>query len=165
MYEAVTAFDSTMISAASAHSLDSSASQRTKTLLNTASCNTDWGNKGKATYCSSTLGPQPDSSSNGQWLSEQRLAVLSSQASKWPELWHNIRLFWSRQNQYCVVHSKGHSLPFRALTLLAERQERHHVCQKNVKLECGPMPNVMAALPNIGGALCSMPQSLADAQY
>jgi len=24
------------------------------------------------------------------------------------------------------------------------------------------MPNVMAALPNIGGALCSTPQSLAD---
>ena len=31
------------------------------------------------------------------------------------------------------------------------------------ELECGPMPNVMAALPNIGGALCSTPQSLADA--
>ena len=30
--------------------------------------------------------------------------------------------------------------------------------QRNVKLECGPMPNVMAALPNIGGALCSTPQ-------
>jgi len=27
------------------------------------------------------------------------------------------------------------------------------------------MPNVMAALPNTGGALCSMPQSLADAHY
>jgi len=27
------------------------------------------------------------------------------------------------------------------------------------------MPNVMAALPNIGGALGSTPQSLADAQY
>ena len=27
------------------------------------------------------------------------------------------------------------------------------------------MPNVMAALLNIGGALCSTPQSLADAQY
>ena len=25
---------------------------------------------------------------------------------------------------------------------------------KTQKLECGPMPNVMAALPNIGGALC-----------
>jgi len=27
------------------------------------------------------------------------------------------------------------------------------------------MPNVMAALPNIGGALCSTPQSLADRHY
>jgi len=27
------------------------------------------------------------------------------------------------------------------------------------------MPNVMAALPNIGGAVCSTPQSLADAHY
>ena len=27
------------------------------------------------------------------------------------------------------------------------------------------MPNVMVALPNIGGALCSTPQRLADAQY
>jgi len=36
---------------------------------------------------------------------------------------------------------------------------------KQHKLECGPMPNLMAALPNIGGALCSTPQSLADAHY
>ena len=28
------------------------------------------------------------------------------------------------------------------------------------QLECGPMPNVMVALPNTGGALCSTPQSL-----
>jgi len=27
------------------------------------------------------------------------------------------------------------------------------------------MPNVMAALPNIGDALCSTPQSLADAHW
>jgi len=33
------------------------------------------------------------------------------------------------------------------------------------QLECGPMPNVMAALPNIGGALCSTPQSFADTHY
>jgi len=31
-----------------------------------------------------------------------------------------------------------------------------------IKLECGPMPNVMAALPSVGGTLCSMPQTLAD---
>jgi len=36
---------------------------------------------------------------------------------------------------------------------------------KSVKLECGPMPNLMVALPNIGGALCSTPQTLADARY
>jgi len=30
-----------------------------------------------------------------------------------------------------------------------------------IELECGPMPNVMAALPNAGGALCLTPQSLA----
>jgi len=32
-------------------------------------------------------------------------------------------------------------------------------------LECGPMPDVMAALPNIGGAICSTLQSLADTHY
>ena len=37
--------------------------------------------------------------------------------------------------------------------------------QGSHKQECGPMPNVMAALPNIGGALCSTLQSLADAHY
>jgi len=39
------------------------------------------------------------------------------------------------------------------------------ICQNYNKLECGPMPNLMVALPNIGGALCSTPQSLADAHY
>jgi len=37
--------------------------------------------------------------------------------------------------------------------------------RKKIELECGPMPNVMVALPNTGGALCSTPQSLADAHY
>ena len=35
----------------------------------------------------------------------------------------------------------------------------------HLQLECGPMPNLMVALPNISGALCSTPQSLADANY
>jgi len=39
------------------------------------------------------------------------------------------------------------------------------IMQNKNELECGPMPNVMAALPNIGGTLCSTPQSLADAHY
>jgi len=36
---------------------------------------------------------------------------------------------------------------------------------KHTELECGQMPNVMVALPNTGGALCSTLQSLADAHY
>jgi len=43
----------------------------------------------------------------------------------------------------------------------------HLVCKPKTTttIECGPMPNVMAALPNIGGALCSTQQSLADTHY
>ena len=37
--------------------------------------------------------------------------------------------------------------------------------EEEEEVECGPMPNVMAALPNIGGALCSTPQTLADAHH
>jgi len=37
--------------------------------------------------------------------------------------------------------------------------------RRKKELECGPMPNVMVALLNIGGAVCSTPQSLADALY
>jgi len=36
---------------------------------------------------------------------------------------------------------------------------------KKIELECGPLLNVMVTLPNIGGALCSTPQNLADADY
>jgi len=37
--------------------------------------------------------------------------------------------------------------------------------RKKKELECGPMHNVMVALPNIGGAVYSTPPSLADAHY
>jgi len=40
-----------------------------------------------------------------------------------------------------------------------------YISGKQIELEIGPVPNVMAALPNIGGACCSTPQSLADAEY
>jgi len=37
--------------------------------------------------------------------------------------------------------------------------------RKKEEIECGPMPVLIVALPNIGGALCSTPQSLTDAHY
>jgi len=49
------------------------------------------------------------------------------------------------------------------------RLETKHVSSDRLRItikpECGPMPNVMDALLNTGGALCSTPQSLADAYY
>jgi len=45
------------------------------------------------------------------------------------------------------------------------RKGKREKVKKSKRLECGPMPNLMVALPNIGGALCSTPQSLAYAHY
>jgi len=41
----------------------------------------------------------------------------------------------------------------------------NQIKSNQIKLECGPMPNLMVALPNIGGAPCSTPESFADAHY
>ena len=46
-----------------------------------------------------------------------------------------------------------------------KRKKKKKKERNRMKLEYGPMPNLMVALPNIGGALCSTPQSLADAHY
>jgi len=51
--------------------------------------------------------------------------------------------------------------PAAAEIRLGKKQERK---KKEEEVECGPMPNVMAGLPHIDGALCSTPQSLAVAQ-
>jgi len=42
---------------------------------------------------------------------------------------------------------------------------RLRTLSKHSKLQCAPMHNVMAALSNIGGSVCSTPQSLTDAHY
>jgi len=57
-----------------------------------------------------------------------------------------------------AIYDTSHEKTFASKSLL---QIKHNL----TKLECGPMPNVMVALPNTGGALCSTPQSLADAHY
>jgi len=75
-----------------------------------------------------------------------------------------------RLTKYCYVSSSPIShfeIKIKAkagelnLTLFSFNRSKTHYH----KLEYGPMPNVMVALPNIGGALCSTPQSLADAHY
>ena len=50
-----------------------------------------------------------------------------------------------------------------SLNLIADIDAFRGSIYTYINYKCGPMPNVMAALPNIGNALCSMPQGLADA--
>jgi len=54
---------------------------------------------------------------------------------------------------YLILYCSACWWPLRALCCISSNKK------------CGLMPNVMVALPNTGGALCSMRQSLADAHY
>jgi len=62
------------------------------------------------------------------------------------------RTFW-KSTFYCAKH-----IYFCCILITSKRLA-------DIKLKCKPMPNVIAALPNICGALCSTPQSLDDAHY
>jgi len=73
-----------------------------------------------------------------------------------------------------VVQFTECSLVAAAVAVVGRAEHRHDALvmtpvetlqKQQQQLGCGPMPNVMAALPNTGGTLCSMPQSLADAHY
>jgi len=75
---------------------------------------------------------------------------------------------------YCDSCNKGVACVTEEVSKLKLRQDlmdqslkemRSEIEELKIGLECGPMPNLMVALPNIGGALCSTPQSLADAHY
>jgi len=67
----------------------------------------------------------------------------------------------------CQVTSKSCVFVYRQpyCTALQQRASAKLCDMVQGILECGPMPNAMAVLPNIGGALCSTPQSLSDAHY
>jgi len=80
-------------------------------------------------------------------LSEANCQARLSHSKQLPK---NIHLPYMML-QHHFVHGRKHSYSGRT--------------EKPTELKCGPMPNVMAALPNIGGVLCSTPQSLADTQY
>ena len=73
-----------------------------------------------------------------------------------------INLVKGELNEYRTNNQNfQHLKPFVPFCRLKRPCYRQNIQQ----LQCGPIPNVMAALPNIGGALWSTPQSLADAHY
>jgi len=86
------------------------------------------------------------------------------------EFWH-LPLSWQCICSHCV-EIPDLKLPIHYTSFMALRLRQMQLSAKTgynpvlkTKLECGSMPNVMAALPNIGGALCSTPQSLVHARY
>jgi len=94
--------------------------------------------------------------SNNQCKNNQYKIVTSSRCSE---------LEASANGAKTEVRSKQMSL-HRVLTYLFRlATNESQIVTNQIKLECGPMPNLMVALPNTGGALCSTPQSLADAHY
>jgi len=66
---------------------------------------------------------------------------------------------------FCRLTSKWHRESRSALVLNDTSIYYRLFTALKLELEYGPMPNVMVAIPNIGGALCSTPQSLADTHY
>jgi len=56
---------------------------------------------------------------------------------------------------YCCHGRQSQLLLSSCLKLSKWKADTEHSNEKHFQeLECGPMPNVMVALPNIGGALC-----------
>jgi len=62
-------------------------------------------------------------------------------------------------------HNSTSPLTFYRLNALPATQPTASKHWSQYKLECRPMPNVTATLPNIGGTFCSTPHSLANAHY
>ena len=101
--------------------------------------------------------------------------------AKWSEKWGLMFLFpWGRAGSPSNTMSPGPrptstrsgtvvSDPSSRLATMhqrynTDRQRSDSIGRTILQLECGPMPNVMAALPNIGGALFNAAK-LADAHY
>jgi len=93
--------------------------------------------------------------------------VVHNDGSNCSSLLHNYCLWEKRavtEHTNCIIHDFTSHNGQNGLTNTHQWLESS-AAKSICKLECGQMPNVMAALPNIGGGLCSTPQSLADAHY
>jgi len=79
------------------------------------------------------------------------VSALLSTLSCLPETRHTLAVVRLSCMRGCILYGRN------------SRMRRTRTGRTKEQLECGPMPNVMVALPNTGDALCSTPQSLADA--
>ena len=107
-----------------------------------------------------------------RWSEASFVAVaMCSSVQQQASLW--MQRSYTRVGHYCCPlqvwppSSYDHCHRHRRLLRTLAARKLTNTMKWNIKrkLECVPMPNVMAALPSIVGALCSTPQSLADAHY
>jgi len=63
---------------------------------------------------------------------------------------------WQKHKKNCGIFLENRQM-LQSIIILCKKNHNHNIAiPENLRqiLECGPMPNMMAALPNTGGALC-----------
>ena len=114
------------------------------------------------------------SAARSQWLEGRMMDVhRSCLCERW--LRTNTSLVprcWTQSRHDLPGTQTAHDMPHTNIIILPTfsfftgmQLMQHVVSTIQCQLECGPMPNMMAALPNIGGALCLTPQSMTDTHY
>jgi len=100
-------------------------------------------------------------------MNANHLGVCTNNARIGLDFVQHSRKDWTKdalyQTQCWSIQKLRYVISSQSPTNITGQQQIHNASRQ--QLECGPMPNLMVALPNIGGALCSTPQSLADAHY
>ena len=86
-----------------------------------------------------------------QWFAHFPLKIAPSHGGSGPHVVHSSILSQPQTTSLTLILNHNPTSPNR------------HMKKKDKKLECESMPNVMVALKNMGGTLCSTTQSLADA--
>jgi len=80
-------------------------------------------------------------------VSHQQVRTVTSKLKETTIKRHKV-LGTSQTRMTCITLDSNNYILHESVTVTANKSQ----------LECGPMPNVMAALPTTGGALCSTPQ-------
>jgi len=103
--------------------------------------------------------------STSAYIASIRRTLPEILRSRFLELCSDYDGFHGIYTERAVIELQRLLLPNTLLKWFGYQIKRTFSEPNYMQLECGPMPNVMAALPNIGGALCPTPQNLADAHY
>jgi len=119
------------------------------------------GNMWRTYCCLTSFFPIVDMCLSCEDIAPQSCAMVPRRRIFWVLHFQRAACSWF---QTCILNShSSHTMCASTVDIQSATAEIRR--GKKKKLECGPMPNLMVALPNVAGALCSTPQSLANAHY